>query len=84
MTNEGTPRDQIIGRAVAAHMAARGWTRTDLANRLGVTLGTASRRLNGSQAWKLNDLQTLAEAFGVAASDLMDGRVHARSDGRAA
>lgn len=65
-------RDAVSGE-VRAQLARRRLRQADLAPVLGVNQGQVSKRLCGHVPWSVDDLEALAEFFGVDARDLVPG-----------
>lgn len=62
---------QAVSGEVRAHAARRNLTQRQLAAEIGMPPSTLSRRMVGEQAWDLDDLDVLAEFFGIAVRDLI-------------
>lgn len=52
-------------------LAARGENQTTLARVLGIAASGVNQRLSGRVAWRLDELDTLADYFGVSVVDLI-------------
>lgn len=57
--------DTTVSANVRVYMALRGEAHDDLAAALGVSRPAVSARLNGRTAWSLDDLDKLAQHYGV-------------------
>jgi hypothetical protein len=62
-----------VGRTVAAAAAEQGIFAPDLAGILGVSLKVAEGRLAGRTPFTINDLEAIADALGILASELVAG-----------
>lgn len=62
-----------ISDRVAQHLATSGKNQTWLAAQMGVNRSQASRLIAGKNAWTLENLERVAEAFGVAVQALVFG-----------
>lgn len=77
MINQATTSRRIADE-VRAEMGRQRKSQADLARALGMHASTVSRRLDGSSAFDISELVTLAEWLGVSASTLL-----ARAEARA-
>lgn len=80
--NYGVPKNPhgiCVGRNVQAEMVRRGITQTTLAPRLAMTQQALSRRISGHTAFKVDELQQIADLLGVPITDLLDDSVTAAS-----
>jgi DNA-binding Xre family transcriptional regulator len=74
-TRELSPAEQAfiasVGKRIAEIRVAKGITAKELAESLGVSVGTQSRREQGHQSMPLEDLHRYAAALSVAVSDVI-------------
>ena len=56
---------------LALALKDRGITQHQLAETLGVTQATVSRKVSGSSAWKIPELRQVADLLGVSAADVI-------------
>jgi transcriptional regulator with XRE-family HTH domain len=61
-----------VTTSVRVEMALRREHQSDLARALGLTQTSVSARLNGRTRWSVDDLDKLAEHFGVTVADLVN------------
>lgn len=54
-------------------MTRTGKRQVDVAEALGVTRASLSQRLLGNSGWRVNDLPTVADYFGLTVSELLSG-----------
>jgi ribosome-binding protein aMBF1 (putative translation factor) len=70
----------VVARNVIRHRLQRGWTQARLAEEMGVRQPRIAQIESASANFRLDTLDALAEAFGVAPSSLLEGE--ARQDPR--
>ncbi len=63
---------QIVGSNIKRLRKERGWSQTELGNRIGVGLKTIARYETAVSAPSFHSLDSLAEAFGVSLSTLFE------------
>ncbi len=77
MAVSATPKvsefELAIRDEVRAWMGRRGLTGRDLAKILGIAQPNVSKKLNGINAFSINDLGTIAGALGITLGDLLGG-----------
>ena len=66
------PLSRIAAGAVRLESARRDITQEDLAELLGRSRSAVSQRFTGKVAWSLDDLGTIAAAFGCPVAHLLD------------
>lgn len=67
----------LLGRRIAEARRAHGWSQSQLAERVGVTLETISRLERGATMPSITRISKIAEVLGVSLSTLArDGAVH--------
>lgn len=54
-----------LARSIKVRAGLAGITRPQLAEALGVNVGSVSRRMSGTQEWLPSDLEKIAPLFGV-------------------
>ncbi|WOC11877.1 helix-turn-helix domain-containing protein [Gordonia sp. MP11Mi] len=64
--------DSWIGRRVAQHRKDRGWTLTEVADKVGLSSTQLSRIESGTRQSSIGTLIEIAHAFGVSLSQLVD------------
>lgn len=69
--NVQTQLRELVAEEVRALLARRQMTGADLAGRIGRSPMYVSRRVRGEVAFDLDDLQRIAEVFGVTPADLL-------------
>lgn len=62
---------QIASSNIRALSARFGLTQEAVANALGITQGSISRRWNGIHPWRLDELDIVAGIFGVSVAELV-------------
>jgi transcriptional regulator with XRE-family HTH domain len=67
----GMSIDAMVGERLHLQMWQRQIPQTRLADRLGVTQGTLSRKLRGKSPWSLDELYEAAAALGCDVTDLL-------------
>ena len=60
----------------------RAVTQADVAELLGVTQSTVSRKLSGQSEWRLTELQTLAQAWGIPLGQLLEAEPSIKRENR--
>jgi transcriptional regulator with XRE-family HTH domain len=63
--------DEAVGQNLHMTMWRRGIPQTRLAERLGVTQGTLSRKLRGKSPWTLDEVYAAAAALGCDPKELL-------------
>lgn len=66
------PTAQRVACTVRARMAERRVTQAAVAQRLGMSQAAVSRRLSGSVAFDVNELDAVADLVGVPVTDLLE------------
>ena len=61
-----------VGRRIRSCMILRGYTQNDLANLLGITQATASRKLRNISTLSTDEVISVANWLGVSVSDLFE------------
>lgn len=69
---ENNNATQIVGNNIRRLRQERGWSQTELGNRIGVGLKTIARYEKAASAPSFHSLDSLAEAFGVSISTLFE------------
>jgi transcriptional regulator with XRE-family HTH domain len=70
---------ELRKRTIPALMGAHGENQTALGNALGLTQGQISRKLSGQAALTLEDVDAVAEHYGITPAQLLSGRTVAVS-----
>lgn len=70
-----TPQRQVVAANIRAALAYRRENQGDLAELLGYSPATVSRRMSGELAWNVDELALIAEHLGVAIESLLMERV---------
>lgn len=65
------PMEETLGIRVRIEMVRRGWDQTRMAQELGMTQTTLSRRLNGSREWTAADIAALTRVLDIPAAELL-------------
>lgn len=73
----GLGLEESLRLAVAALMQATGESQRAVAEALGLTQTQVSRRQSGAASWQLDDVDALAEHYGVGALELLAGPTRA-------
>lgn len=68
------PTTEPASANVRAEMVRRGHTQADLAALLKLSQNSVSRRLLGQTSWRVDELRTIASAFGIPLSALLDNQ----------
>ena len=68
----GVPLSRVAAGAIRLESARRDISQEDLAELLGRSRSAISQRFTGKVAWSLDDLGTIAAAFGCPVDDLLD------------
>lgn len=63
----------VVSRVVRTLMTARAEDQGDLAHVLGVTQAAVSNKLTGKTRWSIDDLDRMAEHYGIRAGDFLRG-----------
>lgn len=61
-----------VAKSVKGVLAREGWTYSQAAEALGISVITFSRRMSGKYSFTVAELQTLADALGVTYSSLVE------------
>jgi transcriptional regulator with XRE-family HTH domain len=81
MSDEATPpRGRLrehVAEEIRVLLARRKMSATQLANITGIKQSSLSRRMTGETAFDMDDLELIADALGVAVTDLMPQRAGA-------
>jgi predicted XRE-type DNA-binding protein len=64
-------RAERLNLEIRAHMARHRMAQSDLGQVVGVSQGQASARLRGQMRWRITELWTLADHFGINLADLI-------------
>lgn len=59
--NDSEEGDFMSERIIKAYMVLRGKTQSDMAKRLGTTVGTFNLKLNGKYSFTYNEMETISE-----------------------
>lgn len=65
-------RDRQVGRIVKAFLGYSGGSQRELARAIGIEESALSRSISGSRRWNLDELDQIAEHFGVTTSVLLE------------
>lgn len=68
-TTGSTPTRQHVSAEVRAWAARRGMTQARISTIVGLSQGQVSQRFNGRLPWSLDELDVLADAFGIETID---------------
>lgn len=80
MGTYGNDIDAAMVVQIKAEMAARDWTRQELANKAGISTSAMSRYMSGERKMRLKDFGDIAEALGISYLELAT-RAQRRLDG---
>lgn len=69
--DRGAQADQLVAGEIRAELARQRRSQAELATQLGVSRPWLSRRLSGETPLSVGDIANIADALGVALSDLM-------------